>query len=98
MVDAALDEAVTATAPLPVPDAGPTSAHGASLDAVQEQFGPFIVMPIDPTPPPDAIGLPRLDVSIVALQASASWLTVSDCPLIVSVPDRGKVVEFGSTE
>src|SRR5262245_24616868 len=98
VVDAAFDCTVTPIVPLPELDVGATVTQAALLDAVHAQFDPFAVMPICPTPPVDPYGDPSSDVSIVRLHASASCVTWNGCPPIVTVPTRGTVVEFGSTE
>ena len=75
VTDPALDRTVTPIVPLPVPDAGMIVAHAESLDALQEQFDPFVVTPIKPVPPFGPNGLASRDVSIVALHASPSCVT-----------------------
>ena len=98
VVDSTFDRTVTMMAPLPVLDDGATDAQVTGLDATHEQFGPFMVMPIVPPPALTPNGLPSPDVSIVALQTSASCVMWNDCPPIVKFPDLGYVVEFASTE
>ena len=88
VIDPAFEVALTFTVPFPVPDVGPMSAHAAPLDAVHEQFDPFVEIPIVPLPPPTPYGAPSADVSTVTLQASASCVTRNACPPIVSVPER----------
>src|SRR5215471_10100291 len=94
--DPLFDPMPTTIVPLPVPNPGLTLAHVSPLEAVHEQFEPFIVMPIVPAPPEGPYGLPSPVVSSVALQASASWLIENACPPMTSDPDRPTVVEFGS--
>lgn len=94
----AFDCIVTPTVPLPVPDVVFSDAHGTPLEAVHEQFEPFVVTAMRPEPPAGPYGLPRLDVSTVTLHARASWVTWNAWPPIMSVPTRGTVVEFGATE
>ena len=96
--DVAFDEMLTPIAPFPVPVLAVSVAHGTSLVADHAQFDPFAVMPIVPVAPPDPYGEPRPVVLMVTLHASASCVTWNDWPPIVSVPVRGRVVEFGSTE
>jgi hypothetical protein len=96
-VDAALVETETESVRLPVPEAGDTVAHVTLLEAVHEQFGPFAVMPMVPVAAPVPNGLPSPVVFSVTLHGSGSCVTRNACPPMISVPDRAKVVEFGST-
>ena len=52
--DKPFDDAVTPTLPLPVPEVGDTVTNLLSLDAVQVQLGPLVVIAIMPAPPVDA--------------------------------------------
>jgi hypothetical protein len=94
----ALEVTVTVTVPLPVPEAGATLAHGALLEAVQEQFGPLAITVMGPAPPAEPKGLPLPEASTVTLQGIPSWRTWNDCPPMVKLPVRETVVEFAETE
>src|SRR5262245_53034794 len=87
--DPLFDPMPTTIVPFPVPNGGLTLAHVSALEAVHEQFEPFIVMPIVPAPLAGPYGLPRAVVSSVALHASGSSLMRNACPPITSDPDRG---------
>src|SRR5258706_3242934 len=87
----------TTSVPFPVPDDGVTDAHESLLDAVHEQFEPFMVMPIEPTPTAGPDGLPSPVVSTVALQASGSCVIWNGCPPITSPADRPTRLKFEPT-
>src|SRR4051812_40625374 len=94
----AFEPTLRKTVPLPMPPLGATVAHGAPLEAVHVQFGPFVTTPSVPFDAADPYGLPSDDVSSITLHASASWVIWNGCPLTKSVADRGNVVGFALTE
>jgi hypothetical protein len=53
VADPAFELMPTPTVWLPVPEVGANTAQGALLDAVQEQFEPFVVIPTVPVAPPE---------------------------------------------
>src|SRR5688572_22682390 len=98
VVDAALEVTPTVISPLPVPPVAESETHGMSAAAFHWQLLPLVAIRSVPLPAAGPTGVPSDDVSMVTLHASGSWLMTNGCPPMVSVPERGAVVELAATE
>jgi hypothetical protein len=81
---------VSATGPLPVPDAPDVTAIQAALDVAFQVQLPAVVTETEAVPP--AAGTFWVGGATTKLHATPSWVTVNVCPAIVSVPVRADPV------
>ena len=87
------DDAETITVPELVPDAPLVIVkYPALLDEVQVQPVPCVLVTVNVTVPPLAPTLALVGVTLNAQDAAAACVTVTECPAIVSAPDRAPLL------